>query len=112
MELSEIRTIRKDLREVQKELQRRIDSNTSKSSVRGEYGLCTICSHLFTEAFIKQHKPSIFSKWFWNKSYFHSQHFQYLFGNDQEYHWWDISDGGNKQRIKFIDYLLKQLNKE
>jgi len=43
-------------------------------------------------------KPSIFSKFYWNKSYT---------GN---IYWWKLNGEGNSQRIKFIEHTINNLN--
>lgn len=67
---------------------------------RDYYGICALLPLWMEEWWMKQ-RPNIFSKFWWNKYY---QPFD-LF-------WWTLDEGGNNQRIRYLEFLIEKLEKE
>ena len=59
---------------------------------------------LSVKRFVKKHRPNIFSRFFWNKSY---NKIHQIFGHNS--YWWDNDQYGTAQRILFLDYLIDKV---
>jgi len=57
---------------------------------------------ILLETHFKKHKPTIFSKFWWDSSFNKSllSHYSY---------WWAGNKKGKEQRIKFIEYIISKL---
>jgi hypothetical protein len=73
----------------------------------GRYiGICETFNYLYSSewgimsSYFKSQRPGLFSKFFWNINYQPLNPF-----------WWSQDEGGFKQRVKFLEYLIKKLEK-
>lgn len=64
-----------------------------------KWGICHSIPDDIEDWWQKQ-RPNIFNKFFWNK------HYQIF-----DIYWWTRDKGGYEQRVKYLNYLIKKLEK-
>lgn len=70
-------------------------------------GICKTFYHLpgwehdSIDYYFKSKRPGLFSKFFWNRYY-----------RPFNPYWWTQDEAGFKQRVKFLEYLIKKLEED